>query len=285
MLHVDSHGWDRTTQLTCLSQLILDPHYRTIRGFEQLVEKEWVSFGHRIKDRAGHLTSVDTTATEKEREEESPIFLQFVDCVYQLTVQCPTDFQFNEDFLVFLIEQFYSCKFGTFLCNAEKERESLNLKKTTVSIWSYANHPKQLEKFTNKLYIQQLKPKNLVISASQDRLVCWSFLHTGIERTFSKSQSASLNQTIAHIFKDSSLPKVTESTTTTTTSTATSATGTTATTTTSTTAKTTEYLPINGEKNTSSSFDEVSKLSTENMNLRAELEALKIKLAQNNTQQ
>lgn len=41
-----SHGWDRTAQLSSLAQVIMDPHYRTIRGFEQLIEKEWVSFGH-----------------------------------------------------------------------------------------------------------------------------------------------------------------------------------------------------------------------------------------------
>jgi myotubularin-related protein 1/2 len=27
-------GWDRTAQLTALAMLMLDPYYRTIRGFE-----------------------------------------------------------------------------------------------------------------------------------------------------------------------------------------------------------------------------------------------------------
>ncbi len=29
-----SDGWDRTAQLTALAMLMLDPHYRTIRGLE-----------------------------------------------------------------------------------------------------------------------------------------------------------------------------------------------------------------------------------------------------------
>ena len=29
-----SDGWDRTAQLTALAMLMLDPHYRTIRGFQ-----------------------------------------------------------------------------------------------------------------------------------------------------------------------------------------------------------------------------------------------------------
>lgn len=34
-----SDGWDRTPQLTATSMLCLDPYYRTLEGFEVLIEK------------------------------------------------------------------------------------------------------------------------------------------------------------------------------------------------------------------------------------------------------
>lgn len=53
LLHC-SDGWDRTSQLSSLAQLVLDPYFRTMEGFFVLVEKEWVSFGHQFATRCGH---------------------------------------------------------------------------------------------------------------------------------------------------------------------------------------------------------------------------------------
>uniref|UniRef100_A0A672JQE8 Phosphatidylinositol-3,5-bisphosphate 3-phosphatase MTMR2 n=1 Tax=Salarias fasciatus TaxID=181472 RepID=A0A672JQE8_SALFA len=140
-----SDGWDRTAQLTSLSMLMLDGYYRTIRGFEVLLEKEWLSFGHRFQLRIGHG---DKNHTDADR---SPVFIQFVDCVWQLTRQFPAAFEFNEYFLVTILDHLYSCLFGTFLCNSEQQRLKEEIPKRTVSLWSYINS--QLEDFTNPLYV------------------------------------------------------------------------------------------------------------------------------------
>lgn len=52
-----SDGWDRTSQLSALAQLLLDPYYRTIDGFIVLVEKDWLAFGHMFQHRTGFLNS------------------------------------------------------------------------------------------------------------------------------------------------------------------------------------------------------------------------------------
>jgi hypothetical protein len=227
-----SDGWDRTSQLSSLSQLCLDPYYRTVEGFIVLVEKDWLSFGHMFKHRSGFLSSekwfhienerisrgsgedaegrepgamsgagkalenaflsakgffsnsrhndsresinVDSDAdagdsesqarrrivsenAKKERDkmvtkvkETSPIFHQFLDATYQLLYQYPTRFEFTERFLRRLLYHLYSCQYGTFLLDSEKERVEARLSERTKSVWDY--FLSRRKEFLNPLY-------------------------------------------------------------------------------------------------------------------------------------
>lgn len=124
-----SDGWDRTSQLSALAMLLLDPYYRTIKGFEVLIEKEWLSFGHKFQQRIGHGDNHHSDA------DRSPVFLQFIDCVWQVSKQYPHALEFNEHFLITILDHLYSCRFGTFLCNTERER--VNLSKF---VFEYSSH-------------------------------------------------------------------------------------------------------------------------------------------------
>ncbi|CAF1028257.1 unnamed protein product, partial [Didymodactylos carnosus] len=128
-----SDGWDRTPQITALAQIMLDPYYRTIEGFQTLIQREWIAFGHKFADRCGHGVG----ATDP--NERSPVFLQWLDCVYQLQAQNSVSFEFNEMFLLKLASHTYTCLHGTFLCNTDFERFTWNLEKKTHSVWSLLN--------------------------------------------------------------------------------------------------------------------------------------------------
>ncbi|PNS16019.1 hypothetical protein CAC42_4420 [Sphaceloma murrayae] len=67
-----SDGWDRTSQISALSQLCLDPYYRTIEGFIVLVEKDWLSFGHMFRRRIGPLSNEKNFETENDRPRPAP---------------------------------------------------------------------------------------------------------------------------------------------------------------------------------------------------------------------
>lgn len=218
-----SDGWDRTSQLSALSQICLDPYFRTLEGFMVLVEKDWLSFGHMFRHRSGHLNSEKWFQIENERiggdpnrsfgdgggagkalenaflsakgffnrdnnsrdslpdsdgelqnyesdtpakkpsvprsgpekettkpKETSPVFHQFLDATYQLLRQYPTRFEFNERFLRRLLYHLYSCQFGTFLFNSEKERVDCKARDRTRSVWDY--FLARREQFTNPQY-------------------------------------------------------------------------------------------------------------------------------------
>ena len=178
-----SDGWDRTSQLSALSQLCLDPYYRTIRGFEILIEKDWVSYGHKFLDRCGHLSSEkffmsssepantgsgadaaqaflasvqNRFASQQHIKETSPVFHQFLESVRQIQRQFPDRFEFNERFLRQLYYHLYSCQFGTFLYNCERERRIGDGGpppcERTISVWDFFNSPAEMAQNINPTY-------------------------------------------------------------------------------------------------------------------------------------
>ncbi|KAG3144262.1 hypothetical protein PI124_g15156 [Phytophthora idaei] len=125
-----SDGWDRTAQLCGLAQLLIDAHYRTRRGFLEVIEKEWVRAGHKFQDR------VAPGKAEDDDDQQAPIFLQFLDCVWQIIRIYPTYFEFNERMLEAMADALFSGRYGTFLGNCERERAAWNVRERTPSLYA-----------------------------------------------------------------------------------------------------------------------------------------------------
>ncbi|XP_036406612.1 myotubularin-related protein 7a [Megalops cyprinoides] len=124
-----SDGWDRTAQVCSVASVLLDPYYRTLKGLMVLIERDWISFGHKFSHRYSHL--------DGDPKEVSPVIDQFIECVWQLTEQFPCAFEYNERFLIQIHNHVYSCQYGNFLCNSERERRDLRLQERTHSLWAY----------------------------------------------------------------------------------------------------------------------------------------------------
>lgn len=62
LFYIDYNDRDLSCIVSSLVQVMCDPHYRTISGFESLVQKEWISMGHPFTTRSGLVT--DSTNEE-----------------------------------------------------------------------------------------------------------------------------------------------------------------------------------------------------------------------------
>ncbi|XP_062343585.1 myotubularin-related protein 6 isoform X3 [Cinclus cinclus] len=114
-----------------------------------LIEKDWISFGHKFSDRCCQL--------DGDPKEISPVFTQFLESVWNLTEQFPQAFEYNEAFLLQIHEHVHSCQFGNFLGNCQKEREELKLKEKTYSLWPFLLVDQK--KYQNPLYNPDFSPE------------------------------------------------------------------------------------------------------------------------------
>ncbi|KAJ8263065.1 hypothetical protein COCON_G00155220 [Conger conger] len=162
VLIMEESGSDLCCVISSLVQLMLDPHLRTLGGFQSLVQKEWVSGGHSFLDRCNHLH-------HKDRELQSPVFLLFLECVWQLLQQHGPAFQFSETYLTVLSDSLYVPIFSTFLFNSPHHRATIGkgesplaqrgpLSCPSVWEWSLQFERKAQDLFINPLYTD--KPKH-----------------------------------------------------------------------------------------------------------------------------
>lgn len=89
LIEDDDSGWNGV--VSSLIQLILEPHRRTIDGFESLISKEWIYLA------GGH----------KDYTQPDILFTLFLDCSYQIYLQNTNEFEFTSEYLRYLFDAQY----------------------------------------------------------------------------------------------------------------------------------------------------------------------------------
>jgi len=143
---VEQEGRDMALLVTSLALIILDPDARTLHGFEALIEREWIQTGHPFWTRNGPNIGEGQSLV-------APVFLLFLDCVFQIHTQFPCSFEFSPGLLVVLADHSSSSNFGTFLWDCEKDRRDGRVREQTVSLWSFLNQVEILSQHLNCLYL------------------------------------------------------------------------------------------------------------------------------------
>ena len=91
-------------------------------------------------------------------DQVSQVFLLWLDCIWQFTLQFPTAFEYNERMLLAIVDHSTSCRFGTFLWNCERERVVNGIRGGTASLWSFLSSEPQRQLFKNPDYQRVDKP-------------------------------------------------------------------------------------------------------------------------------
>ncbi|XP_052793967.1 myotubularin-related protein 10-B-like isoform X2 [Mya arenaria] len=152
----EATGCDMSCLVSSLAQVLLDPHYRTMTGLQGLVEKEWVRAGHPFQKYLALVTPTESSL------EQTPVFLLFLDCIWQLMQQFPTSFEFTETLLTTMWDSALIGIFDTFLFNNDHQRVSFSkndnknirqFKLPSAWKWDFQFSSEDLSFFKNPLYL------------------------------------------------------------------------------------------------------------------------------------
>lgn len=100
--------------------------------------------------------------------------------MWQIMRQNPSAFEFNEYFLIFLVDQAYSGRFGTFLYESEKERRNAGVATKTPSLWDFVMLHKAI--FINPLF--HVVPTTLYVNTRATHMALWENYYFRWRRSF-----------------------------------------------------------------------------------------------------
>ena len=163
--------------ISSLIQILLDPYYRTINGFQGIIQKEWIALGHPFSDRMGHVCNKNT--------EKSPLFLLFLDCTWQILQQFPESFEFSETFLTTIWDSVFMPIFDTFQFNSEYDRQRAvkeeHLVLRPIFDWGEMLVDRDIALFTNPLYKKPVLSEQEVENNRKSRIPPSALKLPGIE--------------------------------------------------------------------------------------------------------
>ena len=136
-------GRRKAALLTAVSELILDPYYRTFEGFQVLIYKEFISMGFPFNT---YFKSFETESSS--RFGKSSEIMTFLDCCFQLIKKYANMFEFTSNLLVEIAIHIYSGRFGDFLFDYDKQRHVIKVKPD--SIFDYLKDNWNLENSNDK---------------------------------------------------------------------------------------------------------------------------------------
>lgn len=118
---------------------------------------------------------------------QSPLFLMFLDCVWQLLEQYPAAFEFSEMYLTILYDSARISLFGTFLFNCPHQR----VKESTVSMRCYT-------------YLSDKRLQHALLEMTSSQLdgipLYFSKCHTMFGAKYSASQTNMIRMSFQVIF-------------------------------------------------------------------------------------
>lgn len=139
LLVANASGGGQLSTVCALTQLFLDPFYRTIRGFCILIEKEFVFYRHRFTEYTLQVHLRELIGQQFPlRDPHAVVFALFIESVLQVMQKRPECFSFTQALPQFILDSVYSCQFGTFLVNSVEERHRLLQSYPSLpSVWAY----------------------------------------------------------------------------------------------------------------------------------------------------